>query len=331
MVGLSVLNVQERAVPVTLMASGQIVVNEERTVHIGAYTASRILDIDANVGDSVKRGAVLARMHSHEVHEVIAAYHTALQDVQRQKNAVDFATRNRDRMKRLYGLKFASVQETERAETDLRSNETNLANASIAVTREMAHLSDILHVPESRLDHIDEAMEHIPIVSPISGRVTARMITPGAVVEPGQEVYTVSDLSSVWMLASVNESDIAKVREGSRASVAVQAFPDRQFTAIVTRISAELDAKTRTLPVRLLVPNPGMRLRAEMYATAAIAQGTSRAAFFIPEEALQDLNGGSVVFVRKKNDEFEVAPGAGKSPDERRGGDRKRIEKPATK
>lgn len=308
MAGMSVITVRARRVPETLTLAGQIVLNEERTVHVGAYTAARVLDIFANVGDNVRPGAVLARMHSHEVHEVIAAYQSALQDAQRQKSAVDYATRNRDRIRRLYALKFASLQETERAETDWRAAQTSLANAQIAVEREVSHLSDILHMPESRLNHITEEMEHIPIVSPIGGVVTARLITPGAVVEPGQEAYTVSDLRSLWMMASVNEADIAKVKEGEHAEITVQAFPEQRFSAIITRISAELDPRTRTLPVRLLVPNQNRQLRAEMYATAMVTQGLSRNAIFVPEEALQDLNGGAIVFVRKSAEIFEVRP-----------------------
>jgi cobalt-zinc-cadmium efflux system membrane fusion protein len=308
MVDMRVMPVRSRTVPETLLVAGQIVMNEERTAHIGSYTTGRIVAVYANVGDSVKQGAVLARMHSHEVHETIAAYQSALQDVQRQQSALDFGMRTRDRMRRLYALKFASQQEVERAETDVHNLQASLAEAHISVQREIAHLSDILHLAPAALNHIDESMERVPVVSPISGVITARLVTPGSVVEPGQEVYTVSDPSTVWMMASVNEQDIAKVRVGDRATVTSKAFPDTQFSATVTRMSPELDTATRTLPVRLLVPNPGFKLRAAMYANARIDQGKTRSAIFIPEEAIQEVNGGSIVFVRKSEGEFEARP-----------------------
>ncbi len=308
MAGIRVAQVEVRSVSETLGVAGQIVANEQRTVHIGTYTSGRFTEINANIGDVVKRGAVLARMHSHEVHETLAAYQTAKQDVGRQRSALEFGERARDRMRRLYELKSASLQEVERSETDVRSLQVNLANARIALERETAHFSDILNVKPSALDHVDETTEQVPVISPASGIVTARMVTAGAVVEPGQEVYTVTDLSTVWMIASVNESDIRKVKLGDRATVTVQAFPDQRFAAIVTNVNAELDPKTRTLPVRLVVPNADLKLRLGMYANAQLTQAKVRSAMFLPEEAIQDMNGGSVVFVRQSGNEFSARP-----------------------
>ncbi len=306
--GIQVVTVQPRSVPQSIMAAGQLVPNEERTAHVGTYVDGRVTAVFANVGDPVSRGEVLARMHSHQVHETVAAYSSALQDVARQRNALDFGKRTRDRMRRLYALKFASLQEVEKAETDVRSLETSLADAQISVTRETAHLSDILHLQPDQLQNIDETREQVPVISPIQGMVTARLITPGSVVEPGQEVYTVSDLGSVWMMAAVNEMDISKVKVGDRAMITSQAYSDRQFPARVTRLGAELDPNTRTLQVRLLVPNPGMQLRIAMFTTAHIFGGMSRSAIFIPEIAIQDINGGSFVFLRKQDGVFTAQP-----------------------
>jgi membrane fusion protein, heavy metal efflux system len=305
---MQILPVEVRPVPETLNVAGQIMPNEEHTAHIGSYVSGRVLEVSANVGDRVHRGDVLARMHSHEVHETLAAYRTAQEEVLRQETALEFATRNRDRMERLYGLKFASKQEVERAEVDLSAQQTNLANAKISLQRESAHLSDILRVPEQQLSKMDESRDEVPVIASISGIVTARMISPGAVVEPGQEVYTLTDLRTVWMMASVFEPDIAKVRVGAKATVKTQAYPEKEFPGRVTRIGAELDPKTRTLQVRLLVPNPREELRAAMFANAELDQGSMRSAVFVPEEALQEVNGGTVVFVRRSPEEFEVRP-----------------------
>ena len=92
---------------------------------------------------------------------------------------------------------------------------------------------------------------------------------------------------------------------GDRAKVLTQAYPDEAFSGIVTRLGTELDPKTRTLPVRITVPNPALKLRIAMYANARIARGLSHQAIFVPEEALQDVNGSSIVFVRQGGDSFE--------------------------
>ncbi len=306
--GIQVASVQQRALPEQLTAAGQLVMNEERTAHIGTYTDGRVTEIHANLGDFVRRGMVLARLHSHDVHETWAAYNTALESVERQKNMVAYQQRMRDRAARLYQLKSASRQEVERTETDLRSAETDLANAQIAVEKEVAHLTDILNLPPAALQKLNETTEQVPVVSPLSGTVVDRRITPGAVVEPGTEVYTVSDLTSLWMIASVNETDMSKVGVGDKARILSQAYPDEAFAGQVTRLGTELDPKTRTLQVRILVPNPRLKLRASMYVNAQISQSLSRPAIFIPEEALQDINGSAVVFLRKPNHAFEPRP-----------------------
>jgi RND family efflux transporter MFP subunit len=158
------------------------------------------------------------------------------------------------------------------------------------------------------LPNINEETEQVPVVTPISGTVVNRAVTPGTVVEPGEEVFTVSDLSSVWMIASVNEVDISKVHVGNRARILSPAYPDAAFHGQITRLGTELDPKTRTLQARILIPNEGMKLRAGMYVNAQISQGMSRQALFVPEEAIQDLNGGSVVFLRKADNLFEPRP-----------------------
>jgi membrane fusion protein, heavy metal efflux system len=306
--GIQVARIESHAVPEYLTAAGQIVMNEERTAHVGSYTDGRVTEIHANVGDYVRRDTVLARMHSHDVHETRAAYETALESVNRQKNVVAYQERMRDRVIRLYDLKSASKQEVEKAETDLRSAQADLTNARIAVEKEVVHLTDILRIPASALTNIDEEAEQVPVIAPISGTVVNRIITPGTVVEPGEEVFTVSDLSSVWMIASVSEGDISKVHVGNQAQILSQAYPDQAFRGKVTRLGTELDPKTRTLQVRILIPNPEAKLRAGMYVNAQLIQGMSRQALFVPEEAIQDVNGNSVVFLRKADNTFEPKP-----------------------
>ena len=306
--GIAVAQVQPVSVLNYFTAAGQIVMNEERTSHIGTYTDGRVTELHANVGEEVRRGIVLARMHSHDVHETRAAYYTALQDVKKQEAAKAYQQQMLDRMQRLYQLKSASRQEVDKAESDLHTAQADVANAHIAVDKEIAHLTDILHLPESALNNINETNEQVPVIAPAPGVVVARNITLGSVVEPGQEVYTVTDLSSVWMMASVNESDISKVHVGERAAVLTQAFPSEQFIGTVIALGTELDAKTRTLQAKILIPNSKLQLRPGMYASAQLSQGASQPALFVSEEAVQDLNGGSIVFVRTAPDTFEARP-----------------------
>jgi multidrug efflux pump subunit AcrA (membrane-fusion protein) len=303
--GIQVVTMKAQTVPEYLTAAGQLITNEQRTAHVGTYTDGRVVAVFANVGDHVRSGSILARMHSHDVHETRAAYESALQEVKRREEALAYQQQMQARMQRLYELKSASRQEVDRAEVDVASARTDLETAKISVAKEVAHLTDILHLPPEALPGINETTEQVPVVSPISGTVINRMITPGAVVEPGEEVYTISDLSALWMLASISEDDVARIHLGSGARITTQAYPDAAFPGRVSYLSPELDPKTRTLQARITVPNPGSRLRVAMYVTAQIDGGLTRETLFVPEEALQDVNGNSIVFIRNGADQFE--------------------------
>ena len=107
-------------------------------------------------------------------------------------------------------------------------------------------------------------------------------------------------------MANVSEGDLAYLRIGQPVRVLVRAYPDRVFRGRILRLGEELDATTRTLKVRVLVPNQGGLLKPEMYATAEIERAASRGALYVPESAIQDLNGNRVVFVQLGPDRFEA-------------------------
>ena len=307
-VGMQSTMVQSRAVPVAFTAPGRIVLNEERTAHVGSYTDGRVVNLEAEIGTLVRRGEVLAKLHSHTVHETRAALASAQEEVTRQQENVDYRRRMRDRLHRLGALKFASPQELERAEAELHSAETDLQNARISQNKETIHLADLLGVPESGLRQAGDTSELSPILAPISGVVVDRKVTLGTIVEPGQEAFVISDLGSVWMIASVNENDLHKLHIGSAARVITQSYPDQPFRGKVTFIAPEADPQTRTLQARILLNNRSRELHPGTFANAQIEAGPSTQAIFIPERSIQDVNGGSVVFVKRQDAVFEARP-----------------------
>lgn len=306
--GVQTVQVHMATIPASFKATGPIALNEESTAHVGTYVDGRVTEVNARVGDYVHKGQVLARMHSHTVHETRGALDSAREEVARQQEAVDYRKRMLERMKRLLALKSASQQEVERAHTELTTAETDLRNAQINVGKETAHLSDILRLPDSDLRNITEETERPPIVAPIDGQVVDRKITVGTVLEPGGEAFTISNLASVWMNAAIAEADIGKVQVGLPVVVRTQAYPDESFPGRITYLGAELDAQTRTLPARALIPNKTRKLHAGMFAEAEIQQRSGRRTLLIPEDAIQDLNGGPVVFRRKDPGTFEPQP-----------------------
>lgn len=306
--GIVVSRVESRSIPVTVSASGRLTWNEDRTVHVGAIAEGRVAKVLVSLGDTVRAGQVLARIHSHDVHEMRAEYAKAVQELSRRRSAQQSAERLRDRASRLYELKAGSLEALEVAQAELRDAQAAVTQGSTDVQRARTHLEEFLGIPAEDSGHEegkhDEDADFIPVRASAAGLVVARQATPGAVVQMAAELFTIADVSSLWMIANVAESDLAKLRVGMPVNVRVQAFPDQVFVGRLQRLGEQLDASTRTLQTRVLVPNRGGRLKPEMYASAEMEEGQTRPALFIPAEAVQDVNGQSVVFVRRSQQEF---------------------------
>lgn len=305
--GLKVVQVETRSIPETVRASGRLTTNENTTWRVGSITDGRIIRVEVKVGDRVKKGQILARMHSHDIHESRAQYRRAVAEVNRLTTNLEFAKRTRDRMRRLYEMKAASFEQLDQAENAVKNDQVALDSAQIEKNRTRLHMVEFLQIPvegpedpdhpsdpESNLDDL------IPIRAPESGVVLTREITPGAVVSAASDLFTISDLSSIWVMAAVQEEHLSQLRIGATAHVHVQAYPEKAFAGRVTRIDERLDPETRTVSARVEVDNRAGLLKPEMYATVDLDAGGSAPGLFIPQAAVQDVNGQSTVFVEQK-------------------------------
>jgi cobalt-zinc-cadmium efflux system membrane fusion protein len=306
--GFAVTKVQTRPLPLTTTAVGSLTVNEEKTDHIGVIFAGIITQVLVNVGDHVKDGQILARLHTHDLHDAINAYQSALAEAGRTRRLIDYTRRNRERYESLYQIKFASRHEAEQAAMDYGNAVADFDKAQAMLQAARTHLADMLEVADDQISESDLHADTIPIKTPRSGIVMARYVTPGMALNPGAQIFTVSGLATLWMIAAVSEENLEGMRIGMPVTIHVRAYPGVTFGGEVSQLGPQLDPATRTLTVRVLVPNRDGLLRPEMYATAEIARGASRSALFVPEVSVQNLNGNPVVFVRRANSEFEARP-----------------------
>src|SRR5258708_3668581 len=235
-------------------------------------------------------------------------YQSGLAELKRTRRLIDYARRSRDRYDSLYEIKFASKQEAEQAAMGYRNAVADYDKAQPMLQAERTHVADMLEVPEDKITESDLRTETIPIKTPRSGIVMARYVTPGMALNPGAQTFIVSGLATLWMTAAVSEENLARLRIGMPVTLRVRAYPGVTFDGRIIQLGPQLDPATRTLTVRVLVPNRDGRLRPEMYATAEIERGASRSALFVPEVSVQNLNGNSVVFVRRANSQFEARP-----------------------
>ncbi len=305
--GIRIAPVQVRTVPKQLVVAGQVVMDEKHTDHIGVYADGQIERVLVLPGDTVRAGQTLATMHSHTVHETVGALVQAFAAVDRQTAGVRFAEINQERYQHLFQLQVASQEEAQRAEQQLKQAQQDLADAEANVHMEREHLSELLQVPANTLTPSNlYSKELIPIRAVGSGSVIQREVTPGQVLNLGDEAFVVSNLGTVWVTAAVNEKDLSGVRRGARAVLTTQGYPDTNLHGTVMMVGDQLDPQTRTASVRVQVPNPGLRLRPGMFATTMIDEGAMRRAIYIPDSAVQDVNGFRAVFVTADNQTFEV-------------------------
>jgi multidrug efflux pump subunit AcrA (membrane-fusion protein) len=289
-----------RAEPV--IATGRIVPDEDATWLIGSVTDGRIANVQAKVGDLIRQEQVLANLHSHDVHVSRAGYSQALAELERREVLAAQALKVRDRARRLFELKAASREQVEAAETDYRSAQILVESAKTEIEKERTHLTDILNVPAEPPATSTSSDAHIadlvPIKAPAAGTLMERHVTSGSVVSQGDHVFTISDLTSLWMIAAINESDLSRLRVGQPATVSVRAYPNATFPGRIIKLGERLDPATRTLQVRVALSNKQSRLKPEMFATVAITGPGGRPAILVPPEAVQEVHGNSVVFLR---------------------------------
>jgi len=291
-----------------LRAPGRLVLPDNASWRVGVLVEGRMESVSANLGDFVRKGQVLARMHSHEVHEARAAYQMAVSERARLEAAQALSQKNYDRAQRLFALKAASVQEVEQAKQELLNAQTAAGNGTTAVQRERVHLEDTLGIPADVGASTSSAdVELIPIKSPAAGYVLQKNVTPGATLQPSTDAFVVGALHRLWMLASVTEDNLNQLHLGQVATVTLQ-DTSLNFPGHVTNLGQQSDPTTRLVPVRIDVVNTKNRLRPEMLATAQIAIGSAAPILLIAQDAIQQVNGADVVFVRSAPDRFDVDP-----------------------
>jgi len=190
--GFVLTKVHARRLPLTTTAVGSLIVDEERTDHIGVIFAGIVTQVLVNVGDHVENGQVLARLHTHDLHDAISAYRSALAEAERTRRLIDYTRRNRERYDSLYQIKFASRQEAEQAAMDYRNAVADRDKAQAMLQGARTHLADMLELADDKISESDLQADTIPIKSPRSGIVTARYVTPGMALNPGAQTFTVS-------------------------------------------------------------------------------------------------------------------------------------------
>ena len=277
-----------REFPATIQA------NENELAEVTTLIRGRVVKVQVDVGTDVKKGDLLALLHSTDLGLAESAYLKASARLY-EANLVY------RRAKDLYEHHAVSLAELQRREAEMRTARAEM--------RETQNRLELLGMPRQEIERLDR--EHtikadVPLSAPFDGRVIMRNITRGEVVETNQRFFTIADLSDVWVIASVPEKDVEYIQKDQTVEMVAAAYPHAVFSGTITYIGDVLDPATRTLRVRITAPNPGMRLKPEMFALVRVYAAPNPETLTVPLSAIQNGPGGKIVFVQRGPSEFEV-------------------------
>ena len=311
-VGLKDEAAATRSVVETLQVTGSVGANETRVGHIRPITQGRILSVAVRLGDAVRAGQTLAVYDNIELGETLGQYGVAMAEMQKAVAAAGASEKSRDRARNLVTMGAVAQAELERrnAEHATALAGINSQRAELARIEEKMHrfgLSDeeIKATVDASGGHGHREVSRTTLRAPFSGVVTKYDVAEGEVVGSDRELFTIADLSTVWVQADIYEKDIAAVRKGLSVKVSVDSYPGEYFQGRITYVSDALDPKTRTAKVRCEVPNPAGRLKLDMFASIEIPTPKGRSAVMVPSAAIQQIEDRQLVFVRIGETEFE--------------------------
>ncbi len=296
--GLKIRRVTQADYAPQVVAEGRIAVDDDLSTPVISPYSGRVTRVFARTGDVVAAGMPLFAVQSTELAQAKNDMVSALGTLRTAHAQLELATTNEKRQHLLYLGHGAAQRDWQQSLVDLATARGGLNSAQIAVAAVRARLT-ILGLSKHEIAGIEDASdpEHenadTDVRAPIAGTITQRQVSPGqnivgAVTSSGASgaVFTIGNLSKLWMIASAREEDAGRFHLGDLAKVSVPAFPGRSFDAVVTYVAPVMDPTTHRLMVRAEVPNQDGALKPDMLATFDIFTGSLAPILAVPSNAV---------------------------------------------
>lgn len=276
--------VEHLAIP-QLRVTGTVTPDISRAVPVISIATGRVVEIDARLGDSVKKGQLLLKVQSADISGAFSDYRKAVADQQLAKTQLE-------RAKLLYDKGAISLNDLQVAQ-----DTEDKAKVDVETTAEK------LRVLGNQ--SLDKPSGIVEIRAPISGFITDQQVTNAAGVAGlgSPNPFTISDLEYIWVLCDVYENDLGNVRLGEKAEIRLNAYPDQVFTGIIGNIGPVLDPNIRTAKVRIEMRNPGL-MRPGMFVTATFHGHQKQTRAAVPATAILHLHDRDWVYVPVQNNQF---------------------------
>jgi membrane fusion protein, heavy metal efflux system len=287
---IQVVTIQPAKLTRTLRLTGNVTYNAFKTTPVITQVGGPVSRILVVPGDRVHPGQPLLEISSPDYSQLRAAYLKA-------RDTYHVADKNFARAQDLYAHQAIAERDLLQAESD-----RNQAKADLDASEEGLRILGI-DKPEE-LVKLPSSPE-IPLLAPLGGTIVERLVSPGQLLQAGAtQAFTISDMSTVWVLANIYQSDLAYVKVGDQVTVQTDSYPD-VFRARISFVSPALDPNTRTLQARIVVENPGEKLKKDMYCYATVTAGVIPDAIAVPDAAvLRDDENHPFVYVATSANQF---------------------------
>ena len=294
MAHLQVVSVEKSALPRVLRLTGAVAYNAFKTTPVFSAIGGPVHELLVAPGETVRQGQPLLTVNSPDYSAARSAYIKA-------RTAFLLADKFYTRAQDL--LSHGAI-----AEADFQQAESNRnqAQADLQSTEDALRVLGV-NDPESLAKNPPKTTSQIPVLAPVGGEIVERLVGPGQLLQAGAtQVFTISDMSAVWVLVNVYQGEVAFVHPGDTVEITTDAYPDT-FHGRISYIASALDPATRTLQARIATENPGKRLKKDMYVTASVNAGAIANALTVPDAAvLRDAENQPFVYVQSavKQNEF---------------------------
>jgi cobalt-zinc-cadmium efflux system membrane fusion protein len=267
-----------------LNVTGVVSPDVSRNVPVPSLATGRVVEIDARLGDDVKKGQILFKVQSSDIASSFSEYRKAVMNQQQVAKNEQLTKIQLDRAKLLFEHGAIPKSQLETAELAETSSLTAVDSAKVDLETTTEHLKLLGSDP----DHPSGIVE---VPAPVSGVITDQQIAAGAGIQAlsAPNPFTISDLSKVWIVCDVYENDLSTVRMGEFADIRLNAYPDRIFKGRISNIGSVMDPALRTAKVRLEVDNPGL-MRIGMFVTATFRGQTQEMHAAVPATAVLHLH-----------------------------------------
>lgn len=298
--------------PGTLEVTGSVTPDESRVAHVRPLARGVVETIAVSLGSRVTRGQPLLTYDNIELGQLVGEYLTEQAALRQAQTNREVKRTSLDRAESLIKIEAIARQELDVRRAEFANEEAAVSSGQARVSRveEQLHRfglseADLKALKPDAQEAPHRASSHSTLRAPFAGVVTKFDVAAGEVVEPAKELFTVADISTVWVLADVYEKDLSKITRDGSVDIQVDAYPDRTFAGRITHVSDLIDPTTRTAKVRCVVENRDGALKLDMFAKVLLGTTEERQALAVPSDAVQQVDNQSIVFVRQSATRFQ--------------------------